>query len=158
MTHRMQAAIGVAAVLTGVAGLILLQTGALGIMPVDDTPVARGEWIFRAARHPDDGRPIRYTGGMMMRMSCASCHGADGRGRSTPMSLTPDITYANLTAPAGMLEPSGARGHSYTDASIKRAITQGLDAEGATLAWPMPRWDLTDQELDDLIAYLKTLP
>lgn len=158
MNTRALVASGLVLALVGTVGQLLLTTGSLGVMPVDDTPRARGEWIFRTGRHPDDGQPLRYAGGMMMGTSCASCHGTDGRGRSTMMFVSPNITYRNLTDPAGMLEPGGARGHQYTDEQIKRAITQGVDAEGAALAWPMPRWRMTDQELNDLIAYLQTLP
>jgi len=57
-----------------------------------------------------------------------------------------------------MLEPDGTRGPTYTDELIRRAVTQGIDAEGKPLAWPMPRWLLSDAEWQDLLAYLKTLP
>ena len=94
----------------------------------------------------------------MMRTNCAQCHGRDGQGRRTMMFTTPNITYRNLTDPQGMLEPDGERGHTYTDAAIRQAITQGLDAEGEPLDSLMPRWRMDDQDLDDLIDYLKTLP
>jgi mono/diheme cytochrome c family protein len=113
--------------------------------------------MFRTGAAPD-GRPLAYAGGMMMRMSCAQCHGADGRGLRTPMFVGPDITYRNLTDPAGMLEPDGERGPTYTDEQIARAVTLGIDAEGKPLAWPMPRWRLTGSELADLQAYLESLP
>jgi hypothetical protein len=74
------------------------------------------------------------------------------------MFLSPDITYRNLTDPAGMLEPDGGRGPRYTDDAIRRAVTQGIDAEGKPLAWPMPRWALSEQQWQALLAYLKTLP
>lgn len=93
----------------------------------------------------------------MMSMSCASCHGVDGRGLATPMFTSPDISYRNLTDPAGMLEPDGGRGPTYNVPLIRRAVTEGIDAEGKPLAWPMPRWQLTDLEWQDLLAYLKTL-
>ena len=94
---------------------------------------------------------------MMMATGCAACHGPDGHGQSTPMFTAPNITDANLTDPKGMLEPDGSRGPTYTDATLQRAITQGVDAEGKALAWPMPHWQLSDQEMTDLLAYLKTL-
>ncbi len=45
----------------------------------------------------------------------------------------------------------------YTDALIQRAITQGLDPAGEPLDWTMPRWQMADQGLNDLLAYPKTL-
>jgi mono/diheme cytochrome c family protein len=68
-----------------------------------------------------------------------------------------DIRYDVLTGK--VKEPGGEKmDHpAYTDATIKRAITQGLDPAGEPLDWTMPRWQLTDQDWTDLLAYLKTL-
>ena len=96
-------------------------------------------------------------GGGMMDSGCASCHGTDGRGLTTQRFTSPDITYANLTDPKGMLAPDGTRGPTYTDATLRRAVTTGIDPEGSHLDWPMPQWQLTDQEWNGLLAYLKTL-
>jgi len=96
-------------------------------------------------------------GGGVMRLSCASCHGADGHGLATQQFTSPNITYSNLTDPKGMLAPDGTRGPTYTDASLRRAITTGIDPTGGQLAWPMPQWQLTGQEWGGLLAYLKTL-
>jgi mono/diheme cytochrome c family protein len=141
----------------GIIGVALLGAGLLFPRVVAGDAAGRGEWAFRTGTDVD-GRAIPYAGGMMMRMACADCHGRDGHGLRMPMFLSPDITYRNLTDPAGMLEPDGYRGHTYTDDLIRRAVTQGIDAEGKPLAWPMPRWRLTDHQWDDLLAYLKTLP
>ncbi|HLI25833.1 MAG TPA: c-type cytochrome [Chloroflexota bacterium] len=150
-------ATGLIALGLGIAGLALLSAGVVGPRARLADAAARGAWIFRTGTTPD-GRPLTYRGGMMMRLSCADCHGLDGRGLRTPMFVSPDITYRNLTDPAGMLEPDGTRGPTYTDELIRRAVTQGIDAEGKPLAWPMPRWLLSDAEWQDLLAYLKTLP
>jgi hypothetical protein len=73
------------------------------------------------------------------------------------MFVAPNITYANLTDPAGMREPTGERGPTYTRAQVCRAVTRGIDAEGGSLSGWMPRWNLTAGECDALIAFLKTL-
>ncbi len=106
------------------------------------------------------GNPVPRTGGGMMgmRSGCAACHGSDARGRTTRMFTAPDITYGNLTDPNGMVEPDGMRGQTYTDAEIRTAVIRGNDPSGERLAWPMPRWNLTDAEWNDLLSYLKTLP
>lgn len=100
--------------------------------------------------------------GMMMggRLACATCHGSDGRGGRVRMMMAsfvaPDIRYGTLT---GADEHDG--GHEdhppYTDETIKQAITQGLDPAGNPLAWPMPRWSMSQADLEDLLSYLKTL-
>ncbi len=158
MTHTKWLIGGIALIMLGLVGLVLLGFGILPGASANSTPVAQGEWIFQTGTDPS-GQPIPYSGGMgMMQTSCASCHGADGRGLRTPMFVSPNVTYRNLTDPAGMTEPDGTRGPTYTDDQIRRAVTQGIDPEGETLDWPMPRWQLTDAEWSDLLGYLKTLP
>jgi mono/diheme cytochrome c family protein len=122
-------------------------------------PVALGRRIFDRGTD-STGQPISRTGGtgmMMQSGGCASCHGTDGHGRTTPMYQAPDITYANLTDPKGMREVDGSRGHVYTDASIRRAVTEGIGADGDELSTLMPRWHLSGSEWNALLAYLQTL-
>ncbi len=148
---------GLVLVVAGMAGLALLDSGVIPLSNVASSPQARGQAIFETGADAN-GQPIPYSGGMMMRASCAGCHGLDGRGLRTRMFVSPNITYRNMTDPAGMVDPDGGRGMQYTDELIRRAVTQGLDAEGKPLAYLMPHWQLTDAEWNDLLAYLKTLP
>ncbi len=131
--------------------------GTPGGTPTD--PLALGQRIFETGIGTN-GQPIVRTGGygMMMSSGCASCHGYDGLGRTLMMFTTPNITYANLTDPSGMLDPDGTRGPTYTDELIRRAVTQGLDAGGGALSTIMPRWQLGDLDWADLLLFLKTLP
>ena len=45
----------------------------------------------------------------------------------------------------------------YDEESFKQAVTQGIDPGGDALDPLMPRWQMSDQELNDLITYLKRL-
>src|SRR5262249_3216464 len=45
----------------------------------------------------------------------------------------------------------------YTDATITRALREGLDSEGKPLGDLMPLFDLRDSDADALVAYLKQL-
>jgi cytochrome c oxidase subunit 2 len=148
--------VGLAILTVGIATLVTGGCGTLGRAPSGNNPVANGKWIYDTGNDPN-GQPISYSDGMMMRTSCAGCHGADGHGLRTPMFVAPNITYHNLTDPAGMLEPDGGHGPTYTDALIRRAVTEGIAAEGDPLNSLMPRWQLSNQEWNDLLAYLKTL-
>ncbi|VVB84914.1 Uncharacterised protein [uncultured archaeon] len=59
---------------------------------------------------------------------------------------SPDIRYSVLTA----------GNPPYTD-DLKRAITKGVDSEGKKLEPPMPVWKMSDEDMNDLIAYIKLL-
>ncbi len=148
--------IALALLVVGVIGLALLSTGTLSLGTPTSDLAERGAIIFNIGSDPN-GQPIPYTGGMMMRAACASCHGANGQGLHTPMFVSPNITYRNLTDPTGMVEPDGGHGMKYTDDLIRRAVTHGIDPDGQSLDPVMPRWQLTDAEWSALLAYLKTL-
>lgn len=144
-----------------VALAVVLAGCATGPAPIASGPAAVGQRIFETGIGPD-GQPVQRSSGARMQMmgsgpGCASCHGANGHGELSMMFDAPNITYANLTNPAGMLETDGTRGMVYTDALILRAVTQGIGADGDTLSSNMPRWQLSDAEWQDLLAYLKTL-
>ena len=57
----------------------------------------------------------------------------------------PDITYDALIK-------SG-----FTEATIRRAVRDGLDESGKPLSLAMPRWQMSGGDLDATIAYLGQL-
>jgi hypothetical protein len=69
-----------------------------------------------------------------------------------------------VVAPAltrdALFENHGDDGHGdhdrYTDASLRRAISEGLDAGGEPLADSMPRWSMDERQLEDLLEYLRS--
>ncbi len=86
---------------------------------------------------------------------CRTCHGEDFGG-GVPVDVFPagTIVAPNLTAGAGGV------GGVYTDADWIRAIRHGVDLEGRPLVY-MPSHDyaaLTRYDLENLIAWLRTLP
>lgn len=83
-------------------------------------------------------------------LTCASCHGADARGGvHTKMGMqtitAKDIRWSALK-------------NEFDAEKFRLAITQGQDPDGTPLKQDMPRWNLGNEDLADLIAYLKTLP
>lgn len=58
----------------------------------------------------------------------------------------PCITFGCLSA------------EEYTEELVKRAVTQGMAEDGHRLDQMMPRWQMSEADLNDLISYLKTLP
>lgn len=113
------------------------------------------------------GGMMDQGGGGHNGMACVTCHGPQGSGgRYLAMGTvrTPNIQYAVLTGqaepePDEHAEEEGEEhGHEpYTDDSIKRAVGQGLDPDGESLNSFMPRWSMVEQDLEDLLAFLKTL-
>jgi cytochrome c oxidase subunit II len=124
---------------------------------------SNGEQIYKTGTSRTGPRITSRMEGMHgmanRRLACASCHGEYGEGGTFRMMMgvyeAPNIQYQVLTneAHADEHEEHGP----YTDETLKRAITEGLDADGQPLEWVMPRWNMTDAQLDDLIAYLKTI-
>ncbi len=148
----------IGAVLIGLAvtglviGFLVASRGAVQ-RPAPGQYGSDGQTIYMTG-YTTQGQRISFSDGpQWLRVhggGCADCHGADGRGGQPVMMGTevpPDIRYAALLA----YNPP------YTDDLIKRAITKGLDSEGEKLDPTMPRWQMTDQELNDVLAYLKTL-
>ena len=89
---------------------------------------------------------------------CATCHGADREGGR----LMPQFW---IVAPALVSESLFGEGHAsfgdhdnhdtYDEASLRNAITQGIDPSGKPLNEAMPRWSMESSDLSDLIEYLK---
>jgi len=110
------------------------------------------------------GYPIPFDGGpMWLRMhggGCVSCHGVHGRGGVPVMmgtTIPTDIRYKALTGKEKHVHEGKEEEHDYTDALIKRAIIQGLEADGKVMDWTMPRWQISEADLNELVEYLKTL-
>jgi len=90
----------------------------------------------------------------MMHLACANCHGAEGHGGTVHIRMysfdVPDITWPTLTGQYEDHQP-------FTEETVKQAITQGVDPAGNSLEYPMPRWQMSAQDITDLVAYIKTL-
>ena len=129
---------------------------------------SNGERIYLAGTSANGS--IRYTGGNVSggmmggsRLACASCHGTSGRGGPHMMHMSamdaPDIRWSTLTeAEHGDHDEEEEMGHPpYDENTFKQAVTEGLNPGGERLDSDMPRWRMTERDLDDLISHLKTL-
>jgi mono/diheme cytochrome c family protein len=95
--------------------------------------------------------PIDINAGKkIFKSACAACHGADGRG--TPQEVAgfdrprtfPDFTACDQTTP----EP---------DSAWKDVITHGGPTRGFSQIMPSFSEALTSEQIDDVIAYLRSL-
>ena len=119
---------------------------------------SNGERIYFTATS-ERGTAISYTGGpasngWMMggggSLACASCHGTDGRGGEHSMGMMQVMDAADIrwSALEGEFDPE----------KFRLAVVEGQDPDGTQLNTDMPRWDIGNDDLADLIDYLKTLP
>lgn len=124
--------------------------------------IARGRQIYLAGV-PLDGSPLAASVGSPPMevpasiLKCVNCHGSDGRGKAEGGIIPANIRWEELTKPSG----SGAGGRrqraAYSSKLLVRAIALGLDASGNRLDPAMPRYHLTHEQANDLVAYLEVL-
>lgn len=97
-------------------------------------------------------------------VACVSCHRRSGLGTREGRTTIPPIASRYLFQPrrAQLDEPDlpyveGARTdrEPYTDATLARAIREGVNSEGRQLGDLMPRFVLGDLDMAALISYLK---
>jgi hypothetical protein len=135
-----------------------------------DGNVAAGEAIYRLGRLPS-GDPLRaeHAGGVRIEganAACVNCHRRSGLGMREGRRTIPPIAGAYLFHPrAGTVddldlpyvEGMQADRDPYTNATLARAIRSGISGQGRKLNYLMPQYALTDAEMADVIAYLKSL-
>ena len=85
---------------------------------------------------------------------CASCHARDGRGRPEGGIRPANIQWDVLMRPATTDDRTRA---AYTRSLLKRAVTMGIDPGSKPLAKTMPRYNMTLEDMDNLLAYLEKL-
>ena len=85
-------------------------------------------------------------------MACAGCHSPDGHGKTEGGVAAPAITADALSHAS----PSRKR-EAYDPRHLIRAITLGFDSSGNPLAPSMPRYHLTRNDANDLVAFLLRL-
>jgi mono/diheme cytochrome c family protein len=137
--------------------------------PVHREPYPDAEAGFAASPLSD---PVRRGAYLVTIGHCMECHAAWSRGVSdfknglgkggrpfepppgAPADAPPTIT-ANITS-----NPTAGIG-AWTDAEIQRAVTEGISRDGRKLKPPMAYGyyaGLTETDLSDIIAYLRTVP
>ncbi len=118
---------------------------------------SNGERIYFTSTS-ERGTTITYAGGpssnnWMMgngQLACASCHGPSGQGGKHSMGMMQVMDAKDIRW--SVLQPE------FNAEKFRLAVTKGQDPNGTPLNTDMPRWNISDADLVDLIAYLKTLP
>lgn len=128
-------------------------------------PNALGERLYRqgilASGEPVRARLIGDVPAQGAQLVCAGCHGRSGLGSGEGRIFMPPVTGTILYRPREIrrkqLYDARTLRPAYTDATLARAIRDGVDPAGRPLDPMMPRYALSDADLASLIAYLKTL-
>jgi hypothetical protein len=117
---------------------------------------SNGERIYFTAAS-ERGTAITYTidpasSGWTMggHLACVSCHGPNGQGGKHNMGMMQVMDAKDIRW--SVLQPE------FDAEKFRLAVTRGQDPDGTLLNPDMPRWNISDDDLADLIVFLKTLP
>ena len=152
---------------------VLLAATAWGrFKPLPAPEKEAGEKLYREGILPN-GEPLRATrpGSTSIEgqaAACANCHRRSGFGVEEGRIVIPPITGKYLFRESTedtrvMVHPdpgaeNAARRHNrYSAESLARAIRDGINADGRSLDYLMPRFPLDDASMALLVGYLKQL-
>ena len=120
----------------------------------------RGRQIYQKGESPSGREIVAEIGGSSVAasvMPCTNCHGPDGRG-STEGGVTPtSLRWADLSRPYEVASPSGRRHTGYDRQSFRIALAAGRDPGGNRIGEAMPRFRISEPDLDDLLAWLRRI-
>ena len=90
-------------------------------------------------------------------VNCAGCHGRRGEGKTEGGVTAGNLTWNNLIKSYGHTHPNGRKHGPFTESSFAMAVVRGVDPSGNNLVVAMPRYRLSIEDMNDLIAYIKRL-
>lgn len=90
-------------------------------------------------------------------LPCSNCHGMRGEGIPEGGVVPSPLDWSNLTKPYSVGFDNGRIRGAYDAQSFKKAIVEGLDPNGNRLSQVMPSYILNDDDVEDLIEYLKII-
>jgi len=151
------------------AGLLLLVLGSPAGWTAGETRASAGESIYMrgvlASGASLEGSR-QGTSSKGAQAACVSCHRRSGLGTTEGRIVIPPIAgrylfHARKTdfdeVDLPYIEGERSNRDPYTDATLARAIREGIDSEGKPLGYLMPRFALGDADMAALLDYLKKL-
>jgi ABC-type branched-subunit amino acid transport system substrate-binding protein len=120
----------------------------------------QGKQIYLQGTSPTGGKISASLSGNELpanALPCAGCHGRDGRGKPEGGVDPSNLQWDELTKPYEVTTPSGRRHGAYPDRLFVRAVSLGLDPAGNPLNPAMPRYQMSREDMDRLLAYLQRL-
>ncbi|MCG7918975.1 MAG: hypothetical protein N0E37_14595, partial [Candidatus Thiodiazotropha taylori] len=147
------------------AGLILFSTASKNEVEVDSKAYANGKALYKQGILPN-GKLVKATiqGDISVegdQLICETCHRKSGLGSTEGQQVVPAVAGSVLFKPLKLPtskppEPPVYR-EAYTRESLMAAIRDGVDANGYPLDPFMPRYQIDEEALDGLMAYVSTL-
>jgi hypothetical protein len=156
------------------AAAALLLCGAVAPPPPPAATLAKGEQIFRQGRLPSgellsgerEGTPLLQG----QDAACVQCHRRSGLGMVEGKIVIPPISGSFLFQAGHRISrdspihegethllPTPPDRAAYNEETLARAIREGIGAGGRPLDYLMPRYDLDEAAMRDLIVYLRHL-
>lgn len=122
----------------------------------------RGKIIYFQGKSPSEKPITAYFGKDLLEMpgesaTCGSCHGYDGLGRPESGVIPTNITWDYLFKSYGHIHPDGVEHGPFTLENLKSYMRDGVYPGGKKGDPSMPVYDISDQDLDDLLAFMKRL-
>ena len=151
-------------VIAGLALCLLRFGGVDNSVNVQDpltSGESRGKQIYLNGTSPSGKEILAYLGESSLEapgsaVTCANCHGRDGQGKPEGGVTPSKLDWETLTKPYGV-NANGRQHPPYTERGLELAITRGIDPAGNKLLNVMPRYQMSRDDLSDLILYLKRI-
>lgn len=150
--------------MTRAAALVLLAAAALAAGPARAAPFGpkaqAGRRLYVDGTGAGGREVTAFLAGTSLPASavpCAGCHGPDGRGRPEGGVLPPPVGWSELARRGGHVHPAGRRHPPFDARTLGRAVTEGVDPAGNPLDPSMPRYSLSREEVESLVAYLRVV-
>lgn len=123
----------------------------------------RGKLIYHTGKSPSGEAMNAFFGEQRIVIPasaspCASCHGYDGTGRPESGLIPSNVTWKYLTKSYGHRHANGVEHPPFDESSLKEYLLDGDFPTGIGGGDPnMPLYDMSQQDLDDLVVYMKRL-
>lgn len=120
----------------------------------------RGRQIYFSGASPSGDPITAYFGEDGLEIpgevaTCGSCHGHDGKGRPESGVLPSNITWSHLVRSYGHLHPDGLEHLPFDEESLRHYMRTGIYPGGRKGDPSMPYYEISDRDLDDLLAYMR---
>jgi ABC-type branched-subunit amino acid transport system substrate-binding protein len=119
-----------------------------------------GQKIYSSGTSEDDNEILAVMSGVNVPasvMPCINCHGEQGKGKPEGGIFPSNLTWGSLSREYTGVGHNGRSHPAYDEKSLVKAISMGLDPAGNPLHKAMPRYQMSQKSMADLISYLKVI-